>query len=482
VEVRVLLVLAGGAAALWAFARWRLAVQAVLVLLIVEGAIRKWLVPGAQDLVYFAKDVLLLAAYLGFWVHRRRLRNPRAEVPALWLALGAGAFYGLAQAFNPRLPSVLVGLLGFKAYFWYVPLLFIMPAVFPTDAALFRFLRRYALLAVPVGLLAFAQFLSPASSALNTYARVPQEAGYISTFGSSTQVRVTATFSYITGYSSYLLATSILILALLAFQRWRWRGQLALYAALAMTLLGMLMTGSRGPVFLLLLLFPIYWLLAVVRERGRGAVIGRQVLILGLLAMVLGNAAPGAIEAFRGRAAGRGDVRERALAPFTVPFDKMDEAGLVGYGIGAAHQGAAAVVKNTLPYSWLRGNLVETESGKVMIELGPFGFVLIYFVRLYLVGFSLNQALRLRTRFHRALATGAFLLFLAEIPGSVVFDPTMDVYYWFFGGLLMTAMSLDSQAVRAAAKGPVPVAAARPVLPAARPLPAPAPSGRQPAW
>jgi hypothetical protein len=197
--------------------------------------------------------------------------------------------------------------------------------------------------------------------------------------------------------------------------------------------------------------------------------------------VVIGYAAPDAVQAFRGRAAGRGDVRERALAPFTAPFNKIDEAGLIGYGIGAAHQGAAAVVKYTLPYSWLHGNLVETESGKVMIELGPLGFALVYFARFYLVVFALNQAFRLRTRFHRALATAAFLLFLAQIPGSVIFDPTMDVYYWFFGGLLMTAMNLDYKAVRAAAPAAV-AAVARQVRPGVLPLPTPAASGRQPAW
>ena len=68
-----------------------------------------------------------------------------------------------------------------------------------------------------------------------------------------------------------------------------------------------------------------------------------------------------------------------------------------------------------------------------MLELGPLGFFLVYFVRLCLALFAFRQALRLRTRFHRALATASFLFFLAAIPGGVVFDVTADLYYWFFG-------------------------------------------------
>ena len=64
---RFLLLLGAAVAAVWAYRRWRLAVQAVMVLIIVEGALRKWVLPGSQDLVYFAKENLtpsMLAALL----------------------------------------------------------------------------------------------------------------------------------------------------------------------------------------------------------------------------------------------------------------------------------------------------------------------------------------------------------------------------------------------------------------------------------
>ena len=83
-NLRILVVLAGCAAALWAVRRWRLAVQLAMVLLVFEGAIRKWLAPGAQDLVYFAKDVLLLGVYVGFFreLPRLRARLPPASRPS----------------------------------------------------------------------------------------------------------------------------------------------------------------------------------------------------------------------------------------------------------------------------------------------------------------------------------------------------------------------------------------------------------------
>ena len=121
-----------------------------------------------------------------------------------------------------------------------------------------------------------------------------------------------------------------------------------------------------------------------------------------------------------------------------------------------------------LPYSWLHGLLVEVESGRIMVELGPLGFLLIYFLRFYLTGFALSQVFALRTRFHRAIATATFLLSLAAIPTGVVFDVTSDVYYWFFAGLLLLVVRLDRQKTPAVARART----ERPVAMVPRPEPA----------
>ncbi len=163
-NLRVVIVLAGAAAALWSVRRWREAVQLAMVLVIFEGAIRKWVFPGAQDLIYFAKDVLLLGAYLGYFRDPSRLRFRMPSVPVISAVILMSALVGALQIFNPELPNLLVGVFGFKAYFFYIPLLFVLPAAFANDGELYTFLRRYALIAIPVGLLATAQFFSPASS------------------------------------------------------------------------------------------------------------------------------------------------------------------------------------------------------------------------------------------------------------------------------------------------------------------------------
>ena len=473
-DLRPILIFAGAGAFLWAIVRWQTAVQAVMVLLVVEGAVRKWLFPGAQDLVYLAKDVVLLGVFLGFLRQRAQLRYRPPSLPTLYAALTLGAALGLLQIFNPKLPNLLVGIFGFKAYFLYVPLIFVLPAAFASDRELIVFLRRYILLSIPVGILGVAQFFSPSSSALNTYARADEAtsamangSGYVSTFGSSQYVRVTATFSYISGYSSYLVAITILILAYLAATRWRLRRSLAAHVALGMAMLGMLMTGSRGPVFMLALLFPVYWWLTVMRGGDGGATFGRLLLGAALLTILVTSLGSDALAAFIGRASESADVGSRLTYPFTAPFAILPDAGLIGYGIGATHQTATAFTQGYMPYYWLHGLGTEAESGRIMLELGPAGFLLVYFVRIYMIGFALRQVFLLRTSFHRSLATACLLFFLAQLVGSVVFDVTSDLYYWFFGGLLLATMRLDQLAVKRTA----PVAAAPPRSAARQPVP-----------
>lgn len=465
-NVRTLLIFAAAGLFGWSVINWRRAVRLAMVVLILEGAIRKWLLPGAQDIVYFIKDVILIGAYAGFINNRVRQPSPLEGAPLLAGGLLLSLLVGAAQVANPNLPSFAVGLLGFKSYFLYVPLLWVMPAAFSDDRDLGRFLRRYVLLAIPIGVLASMQFFAGGGSSLNVYARGESE--FATTFGSSAYVRVTGTFSYITGYSSYLFATAILLLAVMAAVGWKVKGHLDILAALVMTLGGMFMTGSRGPVFLLALLFPAYWVLAVARESGFGATAARLLLAASIVGGGVAYAAPEAMEAFMGRAQGATDTLGRMTSPFTAPFSSLDDAGLFGLGIGATHQAASALVSGPNPFSWMRGIAVEAESGRVMLELGPIGFLLIYFVRLSIAAHALSTVLTLRTRFHRAIATACFLFAVAAITGTVVFDPTAAVYYWFFAGLLMAVKQLDRQMVAAQP----PAAVKRPVGPRPRRRPA----------
>jgi hypothetical protein len=169
------------------------------------------------------------------------------------------------------------------------------------------------------------------------------------------------------------------------------------------------------------------------------------------------------VNAFYGRASTGTDVTERLILPLLSPVEALGPAGLAGYGIGACHQAAEALTRGIEPYSWLDDHLVEDEPGRIMLELGPLGFLLIYFVRVYVIFAAFEQVFRLRSSFHRAMAASAAMFFLAHLVGGIVFNVTADVYYWYFVGLLMAVVRLDRLPAGAVAAPPAKPRLARPL-------------------
>ena len=92
-----------------------------------------------------------------------------------------------------------------------------LPNLFQSEEELYKFLRSYLLLVIPVGILGIAQFLSPPSSPLNIYAN--EEGLAKATFGATNLVRVTGTFSYLSGYAVYLIVSFGLLIPMLSINQ-----------------------------------------------------------------------------------------------------------------------------------------------------------------------------------------------------------------------------------------------------------------------
>lgn len=454
----VLLALAAGGAAIWCFRRWWVAVRWLLVLLVLEGAIRKWLLPGHQQLVYLAKDVFFAAIVAGYLMTRNRARRVRVPAVVVIPLLGC-AIWGALEVFNPKLPSVLVGVFGWKAYFWYAPLLWVVPAAFRDLRDLDRFLRRYALIALPMMALAVLQFRSPVTSALNRYAWGENEGlGGIATFGAQSAARVTGTFTYISGFTTYLVAIGVILLVVLGADGFRMRGNWKEWAAFLSLPIGIFASGSRGPLVLLAGILPLFFLLA---RRGVGARAGallRLVAGTAVAAALTSYVAMPALEAFVLRATTTGEnVTLRVLDPFLGPFQVLDDIDFFGFGIGATHQAASALVPGMLPGSWLEGVVAEAESTRVMIETGPLGFLLHFTYRIALLAVVFGASARARFQRPRVVALGCGFFLLSQLPGAIVFNVYAGVYFWFIAGVALLAAAQDREAVE---RGHPPVAIA----------------------
>jgi hypothetical protein len=422
---------------------WKLSVKIALVLAVLEGALRKWALPQASQLIYFLKDLVLIGAYLSFFFGSRVKRLPGIKNNSITLLVYCMVVYCFFQVLNPSLGSPLVGILGVKNYLFYIPFLWLVPSLFSSTEELYKFLRSYLLLLIPVGLLAIAQFFSPVDSPLNTYAPGGAELG-IALSGDVRSVRVTGTFSYLSGYTVYLSVCIALLLPLLSRpQRFRWQQATVLEMLLASITL--FMTGARGLLFnSILILISYLGLLGMTSLAQLNKVLRRFVVAALLGFLVVSFQFRAAVDALWLRITSNQDVSSRLGNTFLQPFQFWEYAGWDGYGAGATFQATEFLrAQFNLPPGEEIPVGYEEEPGRVMLEMGPLGFLLWYLLRIVLLIAMWQVYCRLKRPFLRQLALSIFLLHCSYLFGSVVFIHTANLYYWFFSGFAFLLPRLE---------------------------------------
>ncbi len=161
-----------GFAALWVaitiLRNWRLGFYMFLVWVLFEDLVRKYL--GNNMAIYFGKDILVGLVFLSLFVEVRK-GHVKLFRPPFLLFLYLFLFLGVLEIFNPNSPSILYGLMGFKLYFYYMPLMFVGYALIRNDEDLRKFLVINLGLAGVIGVIGIIQailghsFLNPANLA-----------------------------------------------------------------------------------------------------------------------------------------------------------------------------------------------------------------------------------------------------------------------------------------------------------------------------
>ena len=428
----------------------RIGLYLFLALVVFDGAVRKWLLPGSEQLVYIAKDFLLVGL-MARYLMQRGLQYPLGVSHSGltgWLA----AYVAIAalQALNPSLPSLLLGAVGLKSHVLYVALLFLVPATFrDTDevARVFRYMLIPVTLVLAFGVV---QFYLPIDHPLNRYVR--GTTWDIATFGFLHRVRVTSTFSYISGMTVFVFFALCLALGLLAAGRWRFGTNKLAYTCLLAALVVAPMTGARWVYYVLLAALPVF-LYGLVRTgmlQGRYAL--RIVIFASLATVAISLWSMQAFESFEQRRQSATDVGDRVESLVLKPFRFALDAGLLGFGAGATHQAAPALVQGAGYYDWLPTTDFEDEPGRLMLELGALGFVVSLGLRIYLCWLAWQAMLAGATAREKALAGAALMFFVAHVFSPIVFNGTGGALYWLFAGIL--AVILRDQYVRRATPQP----------------------------
>jgi len=443
---------------LQAWRRWETGLQALLVVVVVEGAVRKWFLPAYAEMVYFYKDALMAAVLAGYLTTRRKAPLVVGrQLKVFFVLLAAFVIYAVAVVPNPSAPHVLVSLFGLKAYCLYMPLVFLVPRMFTTKEKLAGFLRWYLVIALMVAALGVWQFMDGSQdSALNRYAwsdeatgGATQDTALFADSEGTYYVRVTSTFSFVSGLTVYLPVVFALLLGLTSLRSLRTlpaAARLLYYLAMGGVAATAFMSGSRSVIVNLLVVAVVFYAFTSLKDAMRRL---RQFAVGGLLILLaLVVVAPHAVDALYQRAFGGEEQieegRARIAEVFSFPFREAEYAGAFGYGIGATQNSVPTLMSRlglartgeTIPVA------VESESARVMLELGVVGFLLFTLLRLGVLVTAWRACVLVRDRETKALAAACFAaLLFSLVAGGAVVNHTQNVYQWFLVGTVFALLN-----------------------------------------
>ena len=453
---------------------WRRGLYIFLVWLLFEDFARKYL--GNNMALYFVKDFLVLLVYLSFFAAYRRKEVSTFRPPFLVPVL-IFVWFGTIQIFNPASTHIIYGLLGFKLFFYYVPLMFVGYALLNSEAELRRFFFLNMTLATIIVSLGIAQailghtFLNPVNIAeeireLSTNYRVAPISG-------SVLYRPNSVFVSSGRFGNYLLVIWPLVFGFSGYLLLRQkRGRAFAFLVVGLTAAALALCGSRGSVMwnsgsTLIAIAGFMWgapwrqrevvrVLRTVQRAVAGVALGIALLFFLFPEALLSRVAFYTETLSPGSSASELQYRtwDYPITNFLGAFTY--ERWPYGYGIGTAALGTQYVTKyfHAKPV----GVGVESGFGTLVVEMGIGGLVL-WFVMSFAIVFSawrVVKTLRGSPWFPIAFVIfwyAGLLLFPITYAGIQPYqDFVLNSYLWLLLGVLFRLPTFAASAQFAPAR------------------------------
>ena len=368
-----------------------------LILLLIEGALRKWALPQISDPLLLIRDPVVVAIY--FFALRAHVFPNNFYVTALGVI---GVFSVIVTvlilySYIPLHLVLLVALYGFRCDFLHLPLIFVIANVLDLEDVK-KIGRWTLLLMIPMAALMVLQFKASPDSFINRAVGLG-EGQQLSTAGG--KIRPPGTFSFISGPVFYLsTATAFLIYGALSVRVYKgW----VLLASAAAILVSVMVSGSRACVLAVGLVALAILIIVMVRPSAVNKIGGTllALAIIGFLLFLSGSHVPFLREGMNvlserftssaevAETTIVGGLIERVIDEFTEPFKYIFMIPLSGYGLGLGTAGGARFLVGQGTFL-----LSENEWVRIVAEGGPLlglGFII---VRVALTGKLLMASLR----------------------------------------------------------------------------------------
>jgi len=335
-----------------------------LVLLVTEGALRKWVVPGLATPLLIVRDPLVLAIYLVAASCRKFVFN--GYVMASFL-LAAASFAGSLLA--PE-TNIYITMIGLRCYFLHLPLMFVMEKTLDEED-IERIGKFFLWFAIPETLICVTQFDSPQSRWINFSVGGQITMGMS---GALNKFRPSGTFSFTTGVAEFYPVALASLMGFLMMRK-----KLPLYLALAAGLciaVAVPVSISRTNAVTCALLLLVAGVSALALPSAPKVIV-RTILFIGVATMLaswLPHFDEG-VDAFSSRwtdATGntaqsfQTNIVGRFFTDLLPPFGLLFDTPLLGQGVGRGTMMAQGFLFGQRQFA-----LGEAEWPRLILEMGP---------------------------------------------------------------------------------------------------------------
>lgn len=327
------------------------------ILLVAEGVLRKWILPGLSEPLLIIRDPVALAIYAAA-IGSGRFPWGLSTLVLLGLAAASLLFATLAGA------PAFVAIYGLRINYFHVPLIFVMAVALDRDDVL-RLGRAVLWLTPPVVLLMVLQYLAPPGSRLNVGAGGGLDGQLRGALG---KLRPSGPFSFVSGVVLWCSLAAAFV-----FHGWTHRQAYSrplLIAATAALVVAIPVSISRMTLFSVLVVCA-FGAVSLLRSPARAAaLVAPAALAMTVFSFVSDGELTAAFGARWDESSGAGiqqSIVQRFFGEFFSSIAVMSDAPLFGAGVGMGSNVGAKYVSGALGFA-----LAESEWAKIFLELGPF--------------------------------------------------------------------------------------------------------------
>jgi len=384
-----------------------------LLLLIFEGAFRKWIIPQLSGPLLIIRDPVVVAIYV------LALRARLFPQNIFTVSLGIIALLAWATGMIVLLPlysvrtAVLVTGFGVRSDFLHLPLIFVIPKVLTIEDV--KLVGRWTIIGmIPMALLMVWQFATPVDSYVNRVAGVGDG---LQIQASGGKVRPPGVFSFVSGTVYYLSAAAAFLLhaamARLPYKTW------LLAASGASLIVGLAVSGSRSTVLAVAIVLSAVGIILLIRpslvNKFWRHLLLAVVVIWGITYIPIFQEGLEILSARFVEAAESTDTTviggliDRTIFGFSEAGHIINSVPLGGFGLGVGTNGGAVFLTGQAEFL-----LAENEWSRILLESGPIiglAFVIWRCAIVFKIGrFAIGQVREGNTLPLFIFSAGAFIL------------------------------------------------------------------------